>query len=70
MALQKTKADSENSWSIDVDKLGEDCDLSVKNPNKPEIIDERTPFDILKNLYELSVDSAKLLHEIAELMKP
>ena len=70
VALQKTKADSENSWSIDVDKLGEDCDLSVKNPNKPGIIDERTPFDILKNLYELSVDSAKLLHEITELMKP
>ena len=68
--FQKTKPETENSWTIDVDTLDADCDLSVKNPNKPEIIDERTPFDILKNLYELSVDSAKLLHEITELMKP
>ena len=68
--LQKTKPETENSWTIDVNTLGADCDLSVKNPNKQEIVDERTPFDILKNLYELSVDSAKLLHEIAELMKP
>lgn len=68
--LQKTKPETENSWTIDVDTLGADCDLSVKNPNKPEIVDERTPFDILKNLYELSEDSARLLHEIAEMMKP
>lgn len=68
--LQKTKPETENSWTIDVDTLGADCDLSVKNPNKPEIIDDRTPFDILKNLHELSEDSARLLQEITELMKP
>ncbi len=68
--LQKTKPETENSWTIDVDTLGADCDLSVKNPNKPEIVDDRTPFDILKKLHELSEDSARLLQEIADLMKP
>lgn len=30
---QKTKPDSENSWSVNVADLDENYDLSVKNPN-------------------------------------
>ena len=56
--LQKTKADSENSWSIDVSTLGEDFDLSVKNPNKVEEKDERTPAEIF--------ESIELLHNKAD----
>jgi len=66
--LQKTKTESENSWSIDVDTLGEDCDLSVKNPNKPEIIDERTPSQILDTIASLNADSAELINQIRELL--
>ncbi len=66
--LQKTKAESVNSWSIDVDSLGEDCDLSVKNPNKPEVVDDRTPADILAALSDLNEDSARLISEIRELL--
>ena len=29
VALQKTQAESENSWTLDVSTLGDDCDLSV-----------------------------------------
>lgn len=53
LKLQQTKADSENSWSIDVSTLGEDYDLSVKNPNKVEEVDERTPAQILGSLWRL-----------------
>lgn len=66
--LQKTQAESENSWTIDVDTLGEDCDLSVKNPNKPEIIDERTPAQILDAIASLNADSATLINQIRELL--
>ena len=68
VALQKTKAESENSWSIDVADLGADCDLSVKNPNKPEVVDERTPRDILKAIANLNDDSARLIAEIEEML--
>lgn len=54
LALQKTKADSENSWSIDVSSLGKDYDLSVKNPNKVEEVDERSSIDILDSLLTLN----------------
>ena len=62
--LQKTKADSENSWSLDVSELGEDCDLSVKNPNKVEEVDERTPAEILNTIWQLHDNAEELMFEI------
>ena len=64
LALQKTKAESENSWSIDAAALGEDYDLSVKNPNKVEEKDERTPSEIFANLVALNTEAKQLLDEI------
>ena len=66
--LYKTKGESENSWTIDATTLGEDCDLSVKNPNKVEIIDERTTDDILNAIADLNANSASLIAEIRELL--
>lgn len=66
--LYKTKAESENSWTLDVADIGEDCDLSVMNPNKVEIIDERTTEDILKSIAELNANSASLIAEIREMI--
>ncbi len=68
VTLQQTKAISENSWLLDVATLGEDCDLSVKNPNKPEIIDDRTPTQILDTIATLNADSAKLINQIREML--
>ena len=66
--LQKTQTESENSWLLDVSTLGEDCDLSVKNPNKPEIIDERTPAEILDTIASLNENSAELIQQIREML--
>ena len=52
--LQNTKADSENSWSInvpDVDK--KTFDLSVKNPNNKGEVAFREPEEIMKEMNEL-----------------
>ena len=68
VALQQTKAESENSWTLDVSALGDDCDLSVKNPNKPEIVDNRTTEEILSTIADLNDDSARLINEIRELL--
>lgn len=66
--LYKTRAESENSWTLDVSTLGEDFDLSVKNPNKVEVVDERTTEDILNAIAELNENSANLINEIRELL--
>ena len=68
LALQKTKADSENSWTLDVSTLGNDYDLSVKNPNKVEEVDERTSAEIVSSLLELQKESQSLLNEIKEMV--
>jgi type I restriction enzyme M protein len=66
--LYKTKGESENSWTIDATTLGEDCDLSVKNPNKVDVINERTTEDILNAIADLNANSASLIAEIRELL--
>jgi type I restriction enzyme M protein len=68
VALQKTKPETENSWTIDVSTLGADCDLSVKNPNRPEVVDNRTAADILGAISNLNNDSARLIDEIKEML--
>lgn len=59
--LQKTKADSENSWTVNVASLGEDYDLSVKNPNKVEEKDERKPAEIFESIESLNSDATELI---------
>ena len=66
--LQKTKADSENSWSVDVATLDKNFDLSVKNPNKVKVVDERTPQEIAEEIKALNEDSQRLLNEIMEML--
>ena len=61
---QKTKADSENSWSIDVTDLNENYDLSPKNPNKVEAVDEHTPQQIADEIRALASRNQELLDEI------
>lgn len=67
--LQKTKAESENSWSIDVKKIDQSTfDLSAKNPNKKEEIALRQPQDILEEMKALDEESADILNSIMELI--
>jgi len=69
--LQKTKAESENSWSIDVQTqfiASQNYDLSAKNPNKKEETALRTPQAILKEIKALDEESARILNSILELI--
>ena len=63
--LQKTKADSPNSWSLAVSDLNpETLDLSVKNPNKKEEKTLREPAAIISEMQELDKQSAEILKEL------
>ncbi len=68
ITLQPDQESSENSWCISVSELDENVDLTVKNPNKVEVVDERTPLEITKQIQELNDDSNRLLNEILELL--
>jgi len=66
--LQKTKADSANSWSLDVAGINTDTfDLSVKNPNNNDETVLREPKEILDEIKGLDVESEAILKTIREL---
>ena len=67
--LQKTFAESENSWSIDVKGIDKTTfDLSAKNPNKKEEVALRQPQEILEEMKALDEESAEILNSILELL--
>ena len=67
--LQKTKADSPKSWSVDVKGIDKDTfDLSVKNPNGGEVIAHRSPQEILDEIAALDAESAEVLARIRGLL--
>jgi type I restriction enzyme M protein len=70
VTLQKTKADSENSWSINVKDVDlTTFDLSAKNPNKAEEVALRKPNEILKDMEKLDEANRKLLKSVSLILK-
>lgn len=69
VALQKTKADSENSWTVNVKDINTGTfDLSAKNPHKKETTTLRQPQEILEEMKVLDKESADILKSIMELI--
>ena len=67
--LQKTKADSDNSWSIDISKIDPaSFDLSAKNPNQGDEVILRSPKEILREMGKLDKESEKLIKDILEII--
>jgi type I restriction enzyme M protein len=67
--LQKTFADSENSWSVDLSTIDPTTfDLSVKNPNKKQEVSLREPKQILEEMRALDEESADILNAIMDLI--
>ena len=67
--LQKTKADSPNSWSVDVTGIDTATyDLSVKNPNGGEEVTHRSPQMIMDEIAALDAQSAEVLGNIRGLL--
>ena len=69
--FQKTKQESENSWTLsmaEVLEAGDNYDLSAKNPNKKEEVSLRQPQEILEEMKALDEKSAKILNSILKLI--
>lgn len=63
--LQKTKANSKNSWLVDISDINQETfDLSVKNPNSGKKVTLRDPKDILTAMKKLDKESKDILEGI------
>lgn len=66
VTLQKTKANSQNSWSIDMKDVDRKTfDLSVKNPNKNTEQKLREPKEILEEMKNLDENNKSILKDIS-----
>lgn len=69
VALQKTKAGGEKSWTVDVaDVDAATCDLSVKNPHVAEAAPQRTPQQIIDDMLARDAETAKLLAQVRAML--
>jgi len=67
--LQKTKADSNNSWSVNIADVNTDnCDLSAKNPNKKDETSLREPQEIMTEMEKLDKESSNIMNSIRDLI--
>ena len=67
--LQKTKADSDKSWSISIEDVDQSTyDISTKNPNSGGEVVHRTPEDIMDEIAMLDAESSEVLLAIRELI--
>ena len=67
--LQKTKGNSDNSWSIDIKDVNKETfDLSVKNPSKGGEVTLREPKEVIKEIKDLDKESENILKVIEKLL--
>ncbi|GIZ09801.1 N-6 DNA methylase [Flavobacterium sp. UMI-01] len=67
--LSLSKPETEKSWNLAVATVDEKtCDLSVKNPNKPEEAPLREPALILEEMQTLDEETAEILGTLNELV--
>jgi len=67
--LQKTKVDSDNSWTVSIDDIDKETwDISPTNPNIEDTSEKRTPSEILAAIETLDNDAAEALAAIKELL--
>ena len=66
--LQKTKADSDNSWTVDISSINtSNYDLSVKNPNGKVEQTFRSMDEILAEMEALDEETSEILNGIKEM---
>lgn len=67
--LQKTRADSPQSWSVDVAAIDSGTfDLSVKNPNVSQETTHRSPGQIIAEMEHLDLEARQALTKIQTLL--
>ncbi|MBU0676179.1 MAG: type I restriction-modification system subunit M [Proteobacteria bacterium] len=68
VALYSKRTTSDHSWTVSIDKLKKDYDLSAKNPAKQNDVEHLPPRKILELIQEKETAVTNLLGEIDELL--
>ena len=69
LTLCKTQGDSNNSWSVSVKHVDKATwDLTAKNPNRKEVVDNRTPQEILSAIDAIDAKVTNSIAAIKELI--
>ncbi len=67
ITLLSDKSESENSWNIKIEDLDKDTwDLTLTNPNKPDVSDKRTINEIVESINELDTKSNNAIMSLKE----
>jgi type I restriction enzyme M protein len=67
--LFKKQGEGNNSWLVKVKDINrETYDLGVNNPNRKEVVDNRTPEEILAEIEELDLEAATAIGAIKKLL--
>ena len=56
--------ESENSWFVNIDELDENYDLAARNPNKKDVVEKRTPEEIIDKIISYESEISKTLTKI------
>ena len=63
--LSKKQSEGNNSWLVKIKDINKvTYDLGVKNPNRKEVIDNRSPKEILTQIEKLDSESATIIAAI------
>jgi type I restriction enzyme M protein len=69
LEFQKNRIESVNSWGMNVNDIDINTyDLTVKNPNREEIIEYRDPQEIILEIEKMDEENSELLNKIRELL--
>jgi type I restriction enzyme M protein len=69
VSLAPSRGDSEQSWSVAIEDVDSSSwDLSVKNPNRVEEVDNRTPAEILDEIERLDRESSEIIANLRSLL--
>jgi type I restriction enzyme M protein len=70
LELQKTKKDSDNSWTVDISDIDTTTyDLTARNPNAAGPVELGTPQEILSEIKSLDARATAVLAELTEMLK-
>lgn len=66
--LYASRETTEHSWTIQVDSLGDDLDLSAKNPNKQKADAHLSPLELMAEIRKKEEEVKNLLSEIENIL--
>jgi type I restriction enzyme M protein len=69
LALASSRSESDLSWTVPVSDINDvTWDLSVKNPNRSNTIEHRTPSKVLEDLQQIDLETTLSLNRLRELL--